>query len=176
LTRFCAAAGLDIVEGSVEQPQRDPPDLGGDLKGYRVAALELVRLNDRDALKAKNRVAPGTKLFKASFAALEESRRVALAAKFADCALTISFAGTESDAVRHEALVFLWKLLEEPPAQHDGEVPGRTESPRRGDRHHGRYADIRRTRSTTLARMEALLPCYADPSLWDWARHRICLF
>ena len=120
--RFCAPAGLDIVEGSVEQPLQDPPDLRANLKSYGQTAFELVRLNDRDALKAKNRVVPGTILFMASFADLGAERRATLTAKFADCALTISFCGTENDADRRDALTFLWKLLEELPAEHEGQV------------------------------------------------------
>ncbi len=121
-SRFVAAAGLDIVEGSIEQPKSDPPDLRANVESYGPTAFELLRLNDPDDLKAKNRVVPGGKLFKAAFAALENPRRAALAAKFADCAITICFSGTETDTARRAALAFLWGLLEELPAQHNGEV------------------------------------------------------
>ena len=121
-SRFCAAAGLNILEGSVEQPKDDPPDLRASMQIYGPTAFELVRLNDPDALKAKSRLAPGLKLFKASFASLADAHRVALTEKFADSAITISFSGTESDAARREALAFLWPLLETLPAKHEGEV------------------------------------------------------
>lgn len=122
-TRFCAAAGLELIEGTIEQPEPDPPDLRAQLRGYDgPTAFEMVRLNDPDDLRTKKRAAPGDRLFKASFAALEASRRAALEAKFVDCAITISFSGTEPHKARKDALPSLWHLLEELPAQHDGQV------------------------------------------------------
>jgi hypothetical protein len=116
-TRFCAAAGLEPLEGSIEEPERNPPDRRAQLRGYDgPTAFELVRLNDPDDLRTKRRVAPGDQLFKTSFAALEASRCAALKAKFADCAITISFSGTETDAARKDALAFLWQLLDDLPA------------------------------------------------------------
>src|SRR5579862_7610081 len=121
--RFCAAAGLEPVEGSIEQPEEDPPDLRVQVRGHEgPTAFELVRLNDPDDLRAKKRGASGDQLFKASFAALDTSRSAALKSKFKNCAVTISFSGTEPDTARGNALTFLWRLLEELPAQHDGPV------------------------------------------------------
>lgn len=120
--RFCAAAGLDVIEGSVEQPKNDPPDLRASIRVYGPTAFELVRLNDPDDLQTKSRQLPGGRLFWSSFAALEEPRRAALTAKFADCALTLAFNGTSNDQARRKALAFLWGLLEALPAEHNGQV------------------------------------------------------
>jgi hypothetical protein len=61
--RFCAAAGLDVIEGSVEPPKDDPPDLRASMQLYGPTAFELVRLNDPDDLKTKSRQLPGGQLF-----------------------------------------------------------------------------------------------------------------
>jgi hypothetical protein len=119
--RFCASAGLAIVEGSLESGE-DPPDLRADLKDFGRTAFELVRLNDPDDLKAKNRVGLGDRLLNESFAGLDDSRRAALTTKFVDCGINICFSGTESDAARKQALGFLWKVLEDLPAEHNGQV------------------------------------------------------
>ena len=120
--RFCAAAGLVVMDGSIEQPNDDPPDLRAEVEGQGRTAFELVRLNDFDDLKTKSRVGPGDRLLRTSFAALEDSRRSALTAKFADCGINLCFDGLSPDADRKEALAYLWNRLEELPADHNGQV------------------------------------------------------
>jgi hypothetical protein len=120
--RFCGAAGLEILDGSIEQPKRDPPDLRAHVKGQGPTAFELVRLNTAADLKYKYRLQPGEKSFNSSFAALPDGRRDALNRKFARGGVAISFSGSEPDSARKRALGFLWRLLEDIPAEYHGEV------------------------------------------------------
>jgi hypothetical protein len=74
------------------RPGADPPDVLATLP-YGPTSFELARLNHPGHMQARNRQAPGQRLFQTAFDQLAGGRRAALAEKFARCAITISLTG-----------------------------------------------------------------------------------
>lgn len=71
---FCAAAGLQIVPGSIRQPDPPAPDLIADIEGDESVAFELVRLNNDDQLTRLNLMHQTPRFLASEFAALFPKR------------------------------------------------------------------------------------------------------
>jgi hypothetical protein len=109
--QFCAAAGLQIVLGSIRQPDPPGPDLIAELEGEGPVAFELVRLNDPEQLTRLNLMSQTPQFLAAAFAALPEEMHARFCALYADGIITIQFRGAVDLGQRRKALPFVWETL-----------------------------------------------------------------
>jgi hypothetical protein len=88
---FCAARGVQIASGSIEQPAPPAPDLIATLIEVGRVAFELVRLDDAEELAGMSRFQQAVGLLEREFAALTPKRRKVLSQRLSDAEVTIHF-------------------------------------------------------------------------------------
>jgi hypothetical protein len=109
--RFCAAAGFQIVRGTLRQPDPPAPDVIVELNGAGRIAFELVRLDDSEELMGYNLLQQAIPLIDEEFDALPIETRSVLVKCFANAEITIEFRHTATVVERRRALPLLWNAL-----------------------------------------------------------------
>jgi hypothetical protein len=120
--RFCTAAGLEIVPGTIQQTVPPAPDLTVEIAGAGGVAFQLVRINDDDQLMRLSLMQQTPRLLENEFAALDAATHAAFSNKYSDALITVGFKSTATLPERRKALPFVWQTLMDLPGGYAGIV------------------------------------------------------